>query len=98
MAAKKTTALTADSAQQSRIYIGPTMHKNVLTANSLFRGELPQYVTALVKKIPEIAVMIVDILELTAKRELTREAGTEYHRVYQYLQSIRFDGNREVRV
>lgn len=93
--AKKTTVL--DTAPLSRIYIGPTMHRRAIMANTLFLGELPDYVTALIAKVPEVATMIIDTSELATARKLIQEAGTEYHRLHQYLLTVRFDGNGEVR-
>lgn len=93
--AKKITVL--DAAPLSRIYIGPTMHRRAITANTLYLGESPDYVTALIAKVPEVATMIIETSGLAAARKLIQEAGTEYHRVYQYLLTVRFDGNGEVR-
>lgn len=86
-----------DAAPVSRIYIGPTMHRRAISVHTLFIGDLPAFVDALIAKVPEVGKMIVETSELAAVRKQVNEAGTEYHRVYQYLLSIRFDGNGEVR-
>lgn len=93
--AKKITVL--DSAPLSRIYIGPTMHRRAIIGNTLFVGDLPVFVDALITKVPEVVMMIIETAELASARKRIKEAGTEYHRVYQHLQSVRFDGNGEVR-
>lgn len=94
--AKKTIVL--DSTPLSRIYIGPTMHRRAIIGNTLFLGSLPAFVDALITKVPEVATLVVETTVLASARKQVLEAGTEYHRVYQYLQSVRFDGNGEVRI
>lgn len=86
-----------DVAPVSRIYIGPTMHRRAISAHTLFIGDLPAFVETLITRVPEVAKMIVETSELAAARKQVNEMGTECHRVYQYLLSIRFDGNGEVR-
>lgn len=93
--AKKTPV--SDTAPMSRIYIEPTMHRRAITAHALFLGDLPVFVETLVAKLPEVATMIIETSELAAARKQIHETGTEYNRVYQYLLSVRFDGNGEVR-
>jgi hypothetical protein len=68
-----------------------------MVAASCFRGGLSDYVLGLIEKIPELARLIVPLEEVAQARRKAKELGTEENRVFQYLETVRFDGDGEVR-
>lgn len=82
---------------QIQVYIGPTMHRRSMVAASSYRGGLPDYVTNLAEKIPELVWMIVPLADVATVRARIKEQGTQENGIYQYLQNVRFDANGEVR-
>jgi hypothetical protein len=86
-----------DPRSDVRAYIGPTLHRRALVAASVFRGGLNAHVAGLIAKIPEIASLIVPLSEVVAAKKRAREQGTAEYGLYQYLLSVRFDENGEVR-
>lgn len=94
------TAMTATNeaeGDQIKVYVGPTLHRRAMVAASSYRGGLPDYVTRLAEKIPELVWMIVPLAEVAAVRARIKEQGTQENGIYQYLQNVRFDANGEVR-
>jgi hypothetical protein len=91
------TVAQCDPREDVRIYIGPTMHRRAIVAGSIYRGGLNTHVTELIAKVPEIGQMIVPLAEIVAAKRKVKEQGTAEYGIYQYLLSIRFDGNGEVR-
>jgi hypothetical protein len=80
-----------------RIYIGPTMHRRMMVAGSAYRGGLDAHVAGMTAKIPEIARLVVPLSEVVAAKWKVKEQGTAEYGIYQYLLSVRFDANGEVR-
>lgn len=78
------------------VYAGPTMHRRKIIGGSVYRNGLPGNIEQLIAKVPEVGKMIVPVKEFLRVRHAARTQGTEYHRLYQYLESVRFDGD-EVR-
>lgn len=74
------------------IYAGPTLHRRVLIGSSVYRNGVPSYVTDLMTKVPEIGKMIVPVSMFPDFRKEIQEEGTEAHRLYRYLMTLRFDG------
>jgi hypothetical protein len=97
LSAKKQTAIGTDPRDDVKVYIGPTLHRRVLVASSVFRGGLSPHVTGLIEKIPELGQMIVPLDEVVEAKRRIKEPGTTEHGLCQYLISIRFNENGEVR-
>jgi hypothetical protein len=97
MAKRQTTAEPADPRGDIRVYIGPTIHRRMMVAGTCFRGGLNAHVTGMIAKIPEIASLIVPLSEVVEAKRRVKEPGTAEHGIYQYLLSVRFDPNGEVR-
>lgn len=95
MSAKKITE--PDPREDVQVYLGPTLHKRALVTASAYRGGLSDYVTGLVRRIPELRTLIVPLGDAARARRKIAEPGTEENRVYQYLQTIRFNPDGEVR-
>ena len=92
-----TAAVNETGDDQIKVYVGPTMHKRAMVTASSYRGGLPDYVTRLVEKIPELVWMIVPLQEVAAVRARIKEQGTQESGIFQYLQNVRFEANGEVR-
>ena len=97
MCAKKAATTESDPMQDVKIYLGPTLHRRTMVAASCYRGGLTDFVQGLVAKIPDLATLIVPLGEAATTRRRVKELGTEENRVYQYLLTVRFDKNGEVR-
>lgn len=98
LCAKKVATKQSDGLSDSvRVYVGPTLHRRALVMGNSYRGGLSEYVEGLVSKIPELDRMIVPMAEVSGTRRRLKEPGTEENRLYQYLETIRFDENGEVR-
>ena len=95
MSAKKITE--PDPRENVQVYLGPTLHKRTLVEANCYRGGLTDYVTGLIGKIPELRTVIVQLDDAAYTRRKIKEPGTEENRVYQYLKTVRFDANGEVR-
>jgi hypothetical protein len=80
-----------------RVYLGPTLHKRTLITGNAYRGGLSAYVTGLLEKIPEMNAVIVPMSEVANTRRKIQEPGTEENRVYEYLKTVRFNPDGEVR-
>ena len=96
MSAKKITT-ELNPREDVQVYLGPTLHKRTLVEASIYRGGLSDHVTGLIAKIPELRTLIVPMADVAATRRKAQMPGTEENRVYQYLRSIRFNDNGEVR-
>jgi hypothetical protein len=94
---KQATEESADPRSDIRVYIGPTIHRRMMVAASCYRGGLNSHVTGMIAKIPEIASLIVPLSEVVEAKRRVKEPGTAEYGIYQYLLSIRFDANGEVR-
>ena len=71
-----------DISTESLIYIGPTLTARGLTRFAIFRGGLPEHVSALVREYPCLRSLIVPVGELVrARRELTQR-GSLRHTMY----------------
>lgn len=98
MSKKKSTAAQPQfDANDVRIYMGPTLHRRVLVHASCFRGGLSSAAEDVIKRCPEVAKLIVSVDETAATKRKIAEPGTEQHRVNEYLKTVRFGGNGEVR-
>jgi hypothetical protein len=86
-----------DPRDDIRVYIGPTLHRRALISASVYRGGINAHVSGLMEKIPEIGQMIVPLSEIVAARRRVKEQGTVENGIYNYLLTIRFDENGEVR-
>ena len=78
------------------VYAGPTMHRRVIVHGSVYRGGIPENVKSLIVKVPDIERLIVPVNEFVTTRQAVKTEGTEYHRLYNALLEVRFDGE-EVR-
>ena len=90
-------APTGDRTPVTRIYAGPTMHRRIIIAGSVYRGGLPVQIEKLVEKVPEVSRLLVLIENFITVRKATQTQGTEEHRIYHGLLVVRFDENGEVR-
>ena len=81
----------------TQIYAGPTMHRRVIVAGSVYRNGLPVQVEKLVEKVPEVGRLLVPIEDYLSVRTATQTQGTEEHRIYHALLAVRFGDNQEVR-
>lgn len=99
MCAKKitTTTTTNEPGEEISVYIGPTMHRRAMVTASCYRGGLPDHVVKLMEKIPELAWMIVPLKDVAAVKMLIKEQGTQENGIFKYIETVRFDGNGEVR-
>lgn|GEM_PF-1655068 len=79
-----------------QVYAGPTMHRRVMIAGSVYKNGLPPHVKDLVRKVPDVGRIIVPVKDFPAVRKETETPGTEYHRIYNALLEVRFDDD-EVR-
>lgn len=80
-----------------RIYLGPTMHRRVMVHAACFRGGLSEAVKAVINKCPEVGGLIVPVEDAPRTKAKIEEAGTEQHRLYDYLRGVRFGADGEVR-
>jgi hypothetical protein len=95
--AEQSPPVVADPRADVRVYIGPTMHRRAIVGASVYRGGLNAHVAGLVAKVPEIAALIVPLSDIVEAKRKAKEPGTTEYGVYQYLLSVRFDENGEVR-
>jgi hypothetical protein len=86
----------ADALDETVIYAGPTMHRRVMVAGSVYKGGIPAHVQTLIEKVPDIGKIIVPVRDYPEARAAAKTQGTEYHRIYNTLLAVRFDGE-EVR-
>ena len=87
---------SASSLDATVIYAGPTMHRRVIIAGSVYRDGIPANIQALIEKIPDVGRIIVPVKDFSSVRQAAKTEGTEYHRLYNALLTVRFDGE-EVR-
>lgn len=80
-----------------RIYLGPTMHRRVMVHAACYRGGLSDSVKAVIDRCPEVAGLIVPVEDAPKTKAKIEKAGTEQHRLYDYLRGVRFDADGEVR-
>ena len=80
-----------------QVYAGPTMHRRVMIAGSVYKNGLPEHVKDLIRKVPDVGRIIVPVKDFPAVRKETETPGTEYHRIYNALLEVRFDDG-EVRI
>ena len=81
---------------KTMVYAGPTMHRRVIIGGSVYKGGIPAHILKLVEKVPDVGSMIVPLKDFAAVRAEANTQGTEYHRLYNALLAVRFDGE-EVR-
>ena len=93
MAKKQETTITPT---ETHIYIGPTLHQRSLVSGSAFRNGIPAYVDRLIEKIPDLRQLIIPVEDLSVLRVEMHRDGTELNRVYNYLSTVRFNGNGDV--
>ena len=97
MSAKKITTKDSDNRDDVLVDVGPTLHRRTLIAASCYRAGIPDHVKRLMEKIPELAQVIVPLADVRETRRRASELGTEENRICQYLRSIRFGADGEVR-
>lgn len=91
-----TSEAQANPLSETKVYAGPTMHRRKIIGGSVYKNGIPRNIEELIEKVPEVGQMIVPVKEFSHVREATRTQGTEQHRLWHYLESVRFDGE-EVR-
>lgn len=87
----------AQTEEDVRIYLGPTMHRRVMVHASCFRGGLSDAVKDIVERCPEVGGLIVPVEDAAKTKKKIDEQGTEQHRLYEYLRGVRFGADGEVR-
>lgn len=87
----------AESAIPTVIYAGPTMHRRMMIANSVYKNGLPDSVNRMIEKVPDIEKLIVPVAAYPEVRQEAAKAGTEYNRLYNALLNVRFTEAGEVR-
>lgn len=86
-----------DPLDRLQVYAGPTMHRRVMIAGSVYKNGLPEHVKDLIRKVPDVGRIIVPVKDFPTVRKETETPGTEYHRIYNALLEVRFDDG-EVRI
>ena len=80
-----------DPMERLQVYAGPTMHRRVMIAGSVYKNGLPEHVKDLIRKVPDVGRIIVPAKDFPSVRMEAGTPGTEYHRIYNALLEIRFD-------
>ncbi|WP_438770049.1 hypothetical protein [Brevibacillus sp. JB24b] len=90
MAEKKETIKTSkqkkeiDSMEQL-IYIGPNIPGGRLTQNTVFLGGIPEHLTDLQEKHPELSDLFVPVTQFIEAQAQIKRPGTAEHQAYQAL-------------
>ena len=79
------------------IYAGPTMHRRMMIANSVYKNGLPDSVNRMIEKVPDIEKLIVPVVSYPEVKQEMATAGTEYNRLYNALLNVHFTEDGEVR-
>ncbi|MBQ9565356.1 MAG: hypothetical protein IJU98_07185 [Synergistaceae bacterium] len=86
-----------ENATPTVIYAGPTMHRRMMIANSVYKNGLPESVNRMIEKVPDIEKLIVPVVSYPEVKQEVAKAGTEYNRLYNALLGVRFTEDGEVR-
>ncbi|MBQ9564505.1 MAG: hypothetical protein IJU98_02855 [Synergistaceae bacterium] len=87
----------AENAIPTVIYAGPTMHRRLMIANSVYKNGLPDSVNRMIEKVPDIEKLIIPVTSYPEVKKEAATAGTEYNRLYNALLAVRFTEDGEVR-
>ena len=85
------TPVRGDPIDRLQVYAGPTMHRRVMIAGSVYKNGLPEHVKDLIRKVPDVGRIIVPVKDFPADRKETETPRKEYHRIYNELLEVRFD-------
>ena len=87
----------SENAIPTVIYAGPTMHRRMMIANSVYKNGLPDSVNRMIEKVPDIEKLIVPVTSYPEVKQEVATAGTAYNRLYNALLGVRFNDNGEGR-
>ena len=84
---KKTTPATTTGPERV-IYCGPSIPSGSLKQYTVYKNGLPEHLTSLLEKCPEIKELFVPIADLAKTQTAIKQPGSIFYRHYQIVQQF----------